>query len=112
MSLGLNGSSAGAGGGCVVGTFTGDGSSNVTLTFDAPVKALIVTAPFKSGYSGSHLFNAICINGKFRALSTGVNASTAPTPVYGTYTRSGNSVTLSHAIFKDNGVTYDYIAFF
>ena len=112
MSLGLNGSSAGAGGGCVVGTYTGDGSSNVTLSFDAPVKALIVTAPFKSGYSGTYLFNAICINGEFRALSTGVNASQSPSPVYGTYTTSGNSVTLSNAIFKANGVAYDYIAFF
>ncbi len=111
MSLGLNGSSAGAGGGCVVGTYTGDGS-NVTLTFDAPVKALIVTAPFKSGYSGSNMFNAICINGNFRALSTGVNAGSSPTPVYGTYITSGNSVTLNHAIFKVNAVPYDYIAFF
>lgn len=45
MSLGLNGSSAGAGGGHVCGSYTGTGS-DITLTFDAPVKAMLISGNF------------------------------------------------------------------
>lgn len=112
MSLGLNGSSAGAGGSnSVVGTYTGTGSS-ITLTFDAPVKAFIVNGLFKGGSGGlsEYTGTGIWINGrghKFASLSTN----------YGSFQMSGFSPTVSEnsitiPSFVVSGSTYNYIAFF
>lgn len=111
MSLGLNGSSAGAGSGCVVGTYTGTGSSQ-TLTFDAPVKAMIIRSDYSSGYSGTYLHSAVCIGGLFSGVSWGMNSTGQLTGVTGSYSTNGNSVTLSAAIMTASGRPYYYIAFF
>lgn len=109
MSLGVMGSSAGAAGSnCVVGTYSGTGS-NVTLTFDAPVKAFIVNGKFNVSMA-SYLGTGVWIYGtglKYGGYDTNYGAfqesSFSPTV-------NGNTITVPNFIVS--GQTYKYIAFF
>ena len=114
MSLGVMGSSAGAGGGCVTGTYTGNGN-DVELTFNSPVKAMIISGAFAySSYDTpkGNTFLAVAYGTACQILSWGINNTASPTPATTTITISGNSVTLPAAYFSRSGKTFNYIAFF
>lgn len=110
MSLGVMGSSAGAGAGPVVGTYSGTGSAK-TLTFDAPVKSMIVTGDFYGTSTAKGIHTAVLNDGKYTGQQWGANSSATLAPVTGTYTTSGNTVTLP-VEFSRSSKTYYYIAFF
>jgi len=107
MSLGVMGTGAGGSTAHATGTYTGTGSA-VTLTFDAPVQAMIIragTAPSTS--SGNP--NSICwiIGDMGFKMASGGTSPLSTVKV----TRTGNSITIPPGYSK-SGDTYAYIAFF
>lgn len=106
MSLGVQGTGAGGSTAHATGTYTGTGSA-VTLTFDAPVQAMIIRATTAPSLPTGNK-NTICwIIGDKGWRATGGNEVINSISV----TLSGNSITIPSS-FSTNGEMYHYIAFF